>query len=170
MALETSRRTQLAQVSVKDVADKIKSKADLYEAALRNGFFLPKFKSSVVTEDYIYGVLTGTVLCPKYKDIKLLPCPKPPDKETLISYAQDATADQSKSLGIDGMHTPDKSWLLAIISTYDPSCEIFRKSYVPAPRVEKMENKAKIALPADFLEGLPASRRKTKAKRLGIFR
>ena len=93
MSLDTSRRSQLAQVSVRDVADKIKSKADLYEAALRNGYFLPKIKCSIITEEYIYGILTGTVLCPKYKDIKLLPCPKPPDKETLILYAQDATAD-----------------------------------------------------------------------------
>ena len=168
--MDTSRRSQLAQVSVRDVADKIKSKADLYEAALRNGYFLPKIKCSIITEEYMYGILTGTVLCPKYKDIKLLPCPKPPDKETLILYAQDATADQTKSLGIDGTHTPDKSWLLAIISTYNPGCEIFRKSYLPAPRVEKIEDKAKIALPADFLEGLPASRRKTKKRRLGILR
>ena len=168
--MDTSRRTQLQQVSVKDVADKIKSKADLYEAALRNGYFLPKFKCSIITEDYIYGVLTGTVLCPKYKDIRLLPCPKPPDKETLISYAQEAVSEHSKSLGIDAFHTPDKSWLLAIISTFDPGCDIFKKSYVPAPRVEKIEDKAKVALPADFLEGLPASRRKTKVKRLSILR
>jgi hypothetical protein len=31
--------------------------------------------------------LIGNVLCPKYNAIKLLPCPRPPDKETLIKLA-----------------------------------------------------------------------------------
>jgi len=77
---------------------------------------------------------------------------------------------QSKSLGIDASHTPDKGWVIAIISTFNPQCEIFKKSYLPPPRVEKAENKAKVALPADFLEGLPVSRKKHKVRRLGFLR
>ena len=34
------------------------------------------------------------------------------------------------------------------------------------PRVVKAEDKPNIALPSDFLDNLPASRKKTKAKRL----
>ena len=70
-----------------DVSKAIGNKGELYEAALRNGFYLPKFKCSIITEDYIYEVLIGNVLCPKYNAIKLLPCPRPPDKETLIKLA-----------------------------------------------------------------------------------
>jgi hypothetical protein len=73
---------------VSDISKAIGNKAELYEAALRNGFYLPKFKCSIITEDYIYGVLIGNVLCPKYNAIKLLPCPRPPDKETLIKLAE----------------------------------------------------------------------------------
>jgi len=110
----------MTQHSVKDISRAIGNKADLYEAALRNGYFLPKFKSSIITEDYIYGVLTGNVLCPKYRDIKLLPCPRPPDKDSLINYATKAMSKHSKPMGIDSSHTPDANWLLALISTFDP--------------------------------------------------
>ena len=72
---------------------------------------------------------------------------------------------QSKSLGIDASHTPDKGWLISIISSFNPQCEIFKKSYLPPPRVEKAENKAKVSLPADFLEGLPVSKKKRREKR-----
>ena len=102
-----------------DIAKAIGNKAELYEAALRNGFYLPKFKCSIITEDYIYGVLIGNVLCPKYSAIKLLPCPRPHDKETLIKLAEEAMSKQSKSLGIDASHTPDKGWLISIISSFN---------------------------------------------------
>jgi hypothetical protein len=155
---------------VSDITKAIGNKAELYEAALRNGFYLPKIKCSIITEDYIYGVLIGNVLCPKYSAIKLLPCPRPPDKETLIKLAEEAMSEHSKPLGIDASHTPDKGWLISIISTFNPSCEIFKKSYLPPPRTEKIENKAKVLLPTDFLEGLPVSRKKHKVRRLGFLR
>ena len=60
------------------------NKAELYETAVRNGFILPKFKSSIITEDYLNMVISGQILCPKYIDIRLKPCPIPPDKDTLI--------------------------------------------------------------------------------------
>jgi len=50
---------------VSDISKAIGNKAELYEAALRNGFYLPKIKCSIITEDYIYGVLIGNMLCPK---------------------------------------------------------------------------------------------------------
>jgi len=39
--------------SLEDVKRIIGNKADLYEAAVRNGWYLPKYKSSIITEDYI---------------------------------------------------------------------------------------------------------------------
>jgi len=57
------------------------SKGEIYEAAVRNGYFLPKFKSSIITEDCIKLVISGKILCPKYSEIKLRPCPLPPDKD-----------------------------------------------------------------------------------------
>jgi hypothetical protein len=55
-------------------------------------------------------------------------------------------------LGIDASHTPDKSWLLAVVSTYLPECSIFKKSYVPPPKKdERVKYNPKVSLPADFL-------------------
>jgi hypothetical protein len=59
---------------------------------VRNGYFLPKFKSSIITEDYIQNVISGNLTCPRYSEVRLLPCPIPPDKETLIKYAEVAVA------------------------------------------------------------------------------
>lgn len=65
----------------------ISGKAELYESALRNGYKLPSYKSGIITEAYISSVINGEFYCPKYSDIRLLPCPRPPDKDTLIKYA-----------------------------------------------------------------------------------
>ena len=37
--------------SLEDVKRIIGNKADLYEAAVRNGWYMPKFKSTIITED-----------------------------------------------------------------------------------------------------------------------
>jgi hypothetical protein len=147
----------------------ISGKAELYESAQRNGFFLPKYKSGIITETYISGVINGEYFCPKYSDIRLLPCPRPPDKDTLIGYSKQIKIPNGKTLGIgDDDHTPDKEWLLMLLSTYKADLKIFKKDYVAPPRVPKIDEKPSISLPSDFLEGLPVSRKKTKAKRLAI--
>lgn len=70
--------------SVKDVAKVLGNKSELYEAAVRNEYFLPKFKCSIITEEYLNAVLRSEISCAKYRDIRLKPCPVPPSKETLI--------------------------------------------------------------------------------------
>jgi hypothetical protein len=55
-----------------------------------------------------------------------------------------------------------------LLSTYKADLKIFKKDYVAPPRVPKIDEKPSISLPSDFLEGLPVSRKKTKAKRLAI--
>jgi hypothetical protein len=73
----------MTNVTAEEVTSKISGKYELYEAALRNGFYLPKLKSGIVTETYITDVICGKIFCPQFKDIKLLPCPRTPDKVTL---------------------------------------------------------------------------------------
>ena len=73
----TKRMTEHTMEEVKGI---IGSKADLYDAAIRNGWYLPKFKSSIITEQYITDVITGKVFCPRFEEIRLAPCPKPPEK------------------------------------------------------------------------------------------
>ena len=86
----------------------IGGKADLYEAAIRNGWYLPKYKSTIITEHYLQSVIFGKMYCPKFAEIRLVPCPRPPDKDTLLKDFRKLTSTQRLSTGIDDVHVPDK--------------------------------------------------------------
>lgn len=147
----------------------MQNKAEFYETVVRYGFYLPKFKSSIITGEYIYDVLCGRVMCPKYADLKLLPCPRPPGKDVLIKHANSVASQYNKPIGIDGTHEPDMQWLLAFLATYSPNLTIFSKDYTPPARIQKIETKATAEVPHDFIQGLPKRhRKKVRHTRLGI--
>jgi hypothetical protein len=159
----TSRMTEHSAEELKGI---IGSKADLYDAAVRNGWYLPKYKSSIITEDYITNVITGKVFCPKYENIRLTPCPRPPDKSLLLKDFAKLVHSEKKVSGVDEAHAPDKSWLLAVLATYNSQLPYFKKGYFPPPKSTQAVSVNKVSLPESFLEGLPASKRKTKVRRL----
>ena len=66
--------------TAREVQAHIRSKHELYVAAVRNGIFLPQFKATVITEEYIEDCIHRRVLCPRFDEIRLKPCPSPPDK------------------------------------------------------------------------------------------
>ena len=101
---------------------------------LRNGFYLPKLKSSMVTGEYMEKVREGVIWCPKYKDVRLRPCPDPPTKETLMNILAELTTKFKLDFGAKEYATPDKEWLLICISSKDPDNSIFSKSYMPPAR------------------------------------
>ena len=159
----------LKNFSAEEVKGHISGKFELYDSAIRNGYYLPKYKSGIITENYLTNVILGEIFCPKFSDIKLLPCPSPPDKETLIKWVNNIKSPTGKTFGIGyDDHTPNKDWLVVILSTYRSDLKIFKKDYVAPPRVVKSEDKPNIALPSDFLDNLPPTRKKTKAKRLTL--
>lgn len=57
---------------------------DLYNMAKRNRYYLPSKSSSAINENMLYNVLSGQYWCPKYQEIKMLPCIKAPIKEVLF--------------------------------------------------------------------------------------
>jgi hypothetical protein len=127
--------------TAEEVKRVISGKFELYQAVLRYAYYLPRYKSNIITEAYLTQVLSGDVFCPKYPDINLLPCPTPPDKETLLKAVRAIKIPGAKPLGIDDEdHLPDKIWLLHILSTYQPDHPIFAKSYVAPPRTKKIED------------------------------
>ena len=65
----------MSNVTAEELTKVISGKHELYEAAIRNGFYLPKFKSGILNETYITDVVCGRVYCPQFKDIRLLPYP-----------------------------------------------------------------------------------------------
>ena len=96
--------SRMTEHSAEELKGIIGSKADLYDAAIRNGWYLPKYKSSIVTEDFITNVITGKVFCPKYEDIRLIPCPRPPDKTLLLKDFSKMVLAMKKDSGINDVH------------------------------------------------------------------
>ena len=142
---------------------------DLYDMTLRNGFFLPKKTSSAVNEVMLYNVLQGNYWCPKYKDLKLQPCVKPPVKETLVQKIQTLCKKNNLNIAwIDDKHLPNKEWMVSVISTLSPEDEIFKKDYVAPPVRKRLRDIETIVLPNELFENLPKSSSKLKKRRLKI--
>lgn len=91
--------------SVQEIAKYIRSKADLYEAAVRNGYFLPQKNAQIITEEFLTEVLRGSCWCPKYSEIRLLPCPRPPSKDILLKkFAKMVKEKSLKNVTVDEHH------------------------------------------------------------------
>jgi hypothetical protein len=56
------------------------SKEDKYEANVRNGLYMWKYNCSINTVKSIQEVKEGKMYVPRYEEVKLRPCPKPPLK------------------------------------------------------------------------------------------
>lgn len=69
---------------------------------------------------------------------------------------------------IDDIHAPEKLWLVNVISTLNPTNEIFNKNYVAPPIRKRPKDIETIVLPNEFLEGLPKFTSKNKFRRLNI--
>ena len=107
---------------------------DLYNLGLRNGFYLPLESSSKVNEVMLYNVLQNLYYCPKYQDIRMKTCPKPPMKEVLIQKLSEVCTMENYNIAwIDEKHAPDKKWLIDVLGTLKPDDEIFKKNYVAPP-------------------------------------
>ena len=113
---------------------------------------MPKFKTTMITEDYMRNVISGKAFCPKFEEIKMLPCPRPPNKDVLIAKFYKICDSRNFTLtGVDEKHIPDKRWLLDFVSTFKPDDEIFKKNYLPPVRETKLSELKTIELPSHFL-------------------
>ena len=71
-------------LTVDDFSKYIQNKRDLYEACERNGFYLPRLKTTMVNEEYMRNVIKGTAWCKMRNKITMLGCPRPPNKSILL--------------------------------------------------------------------------------------
>ena len=53
-------------LTLEEAKELVKTKEHLYKAMIRNRWFLPSYKSSIITQDYIKGVREEKVWCPKF--------------------------------------------------------------------------------------------------------
>ena len=132
-------RPSTVSMTVNEFSKLVQNRHDLYEALLRNGYYLPKFKTTMITEEYMRNVITGKAFCPKYADIKMLPCPRPPNKEVLFKkFLEICVTHNFVHTGIDDKHQPDKRWLIDVVSNFKPDDEIFKKQYLPPAKETKL--------------------------------
>ncbi len=138
MDMDLVTTSQTNKLTVHQVERLVANVSTLYDATVRNGWYLPKQKSSLITSEYLEAVRQGKFYCPKYGEIKMLPCPNPPPKEMLINKVKFAAKRlKLADTGIDEKHEPDRKWLVDVLATLQPDDEIFKKNYLPPARVIK---------------------------------
>ncbi len=151
--------------TVSQVREKIGCKRDFYDVMVRNQFFLPDESSTIITEEYLQGIVDGKIFCPRFQDIRLLAAPSLPTKDVLIAKLKLIAKERKWNLGIDEISKPNKQWLVNMLSTYLPEDEIFGKAYRAPPIKAKMDEEKVIKLPSQLLEGLPETRKTKRVRR-----
>lgn len=114
-------------VNAKTLDVVLKNKASLYyRMQSKQRWFLPSIKSSIVTWEYLLFVRNNNYAdvdpmykfaCPKYCDVRLLPCAIPPTLAEILEELRKEGAKKGLDFGIDEKHTPEKAWALAVLST-----------------------------------------------------
>jgi len=161
--------TTSKKMSSENFAGFVANLADLYDLTKRNGFYVPIKTSSAINELMLVNILHGNYWCPKYQDLKLKPCVKPPVKAVLVEKLKEQCLLENYNVAwIDETHLPDSKWLVDVLATLKPDDEIFRKNYVAPPVRKRLREVETITLPDELFEGLPKTKRKVKARRLKI--
>lgn len=151
--------------TVSQVREKIACKSDFYDVLVRNQFYLPQESSTIISEEYLQGIVDGKIFCPRYCDIRLSAAPSLPTKDVLIAKLQLVSSEKKWNLGIGETSKPDKAWLVNMLSTYVSGDEIFTKAYRAPPVKAKKEEEKTVKLPPDLLQGLPNSRKTKRVRR-----
>lgn len=123
---------------------KLSNVAHYYEVMQRNGYYLPKLKSGIVTFDYLNEVRNKVFFCPKYEQLKLRACPRPPAKELLVEYVLHECGRRNLVPGFnkdDKKAKPNKEWLVAVLSTLNTDHPIFGREYLPPHKETKAEKR-----------------------------
>ena len=104
----------------------------------RNGFCMPRYKSSLCCVKWMQRVRAGKYWCPLVKNINPVNCPDPPKKEDVIEHLLAFAKDVGKNLGINEKRQPDKDWALQMLAVLKPQHKFFKKSYVPKRAIDKI--------------------------------
>ena len=153
------------------------SRKEYWEAMHRNQWYVPSLKVSLLTIDYMHKVREKKLWAPRYKDVRLAPCPRPPTNAAIFKAAIHVSRSRGHNLGIKlggpdgkGARLPDRRWALNVLSTLAPGHEFFKKSYRPPPiRDGRVVYEDEISDNDDFFEDLPEQMDKKVRKRMKIF-
>ena len=163
--------TNNKKMSSADFSKFVMGVEDLYNAALRNGYYLPKQSCTCINEISLINILKNEYWCPKSEHIRIKNCVKAPVKETLLNKLMTLCHAQGLNvswINVEKNQTPDKKWLVDVIGTLNPNDEIFKKDYVAPPIRKRLRDIETIVLPNEIFEGLPQSNSKLKKRRMKI--
>jgi len=115
-------KNHMTKLTVEEYSKYFRNKKDLHEHLLRCGFYLPKQKEKVCTEEWLMNVVKGQAWCPLADDIRIKLCPRPPNKDVLLEkFWNFIDFNRHPMPGVDReKHRFDKNWLLHVLSTYVP--------------------------------------------------
>ena len=116
-----------------ELRKKLSTVEAIYDFCTDNlGYFMPRYdswrkRSKCVTEEYLWGVITGKYWSIKAEELKFpKKVRKSIPKRELVEILQNILGD--KELGFDTDHYPDKNWLKTVIYKLSPDSNIFATS------------------------------------------
>ena len=112
--------------------DVVKSKRDLHEFLDRLGIKLPPIKSPGCTVDYMKKTHTGEYWCPKYNELKVRSCYKPPSKDKVFTeVVMHLASANAAPFGFSDQSKIPAEWLIQCLSTLNPDHLFFQCDYYP---------------------------------------
>ncbi|CAD8204156.1 unnamed protein product [Paramecium pentaurelia] len=103
----------------------IPSLKSAYYGLVLQGKYLPKQNSSIITSEYLLGVLFETYYVSQIDEINIGVLLKPIKKVELIEELIKIQMNGQK-WGIDVKHTPNKEWIVNVLKTLKPDHYIFK--------------------------------------------
>jgi hypothetical protein len=142
-----------------DMKNMIPDRLALYHSMIRNHYYLPGYKSGLCTVAYMLKVKNKQYWVPRFKDVKLAPCPLSPPKKQIVVEVFKTIRENKLNLNLgfaaDEHNKVDLDWITKVLSTLDSNHDIFSKDFLPTVK-EKMSDCAVIEDDdAEFLKGLP---------------
>ena len=106
-----------------------------YQIVVLNGLYLPAQSCNWFTKKVMLAMVAGEVFCPRFDEVLIRGCPKPPLK---IHVFDQVNQEIKKQFGPKKMlvatnpgRLPDLKWLLDCLSTLNPNHKFFAKSFNP---------------------------------------
>ena len=127
-----------------------------------------------MTQQFMKGVVGYEHFwLPKIQDIKLLNCVDGPPRHELAKMVSErmlavdtgdarTNAAVKRTADLVNRKPPNRDWLMAMLSTMDPNCELFKKNYV-RPKVNRFafdedEDSEMVSNPEGWFDELPLAR------------
>ncbi|CAD8096634.1 unnamed protein product [Paramecium primaurelia] len=114
------------KISRSDANQLISSLESAYYGLLLQGKYLPKLASSIITSDYLLGVLFDKIYVTNLNEVQIGVLLKSVKKYEIIEELRKIPLQQ-KSWRIDYKHLPDKDWITNVMKTLKPNHEFFQK-------------------------------------------